>query len=554
MEGIAQSAFAQVAIILMLAAAVGLVGSALRQPLIVSFIVVGIAIGWLGVGLQEATEAVQLFSDLGVVALLFLVGLRLDVGLIRSLGRVVVVAGLGQIVFTSSVSFAVCHALGLSPLTNLHVSFALTLSSTIIVVKLLSDRQELETLHGRIALGILIVQDIVVIAAMAVMATTGVGSGGGTADLSAAEIIGGSFVFMAAIAIFMRWGVEPLLSRLAARPELLVSFAIGWAAVLAAVADILGLGKELGGLIAGVSFASTTYRESIASRLSSLRDFLLVFFFVGLGAGLDFANVGAQLIPAVVLSLLVLIVHPWIVIAIMGALGYRRHTSFMTALSISQISEFSLIFIAMGHQLGHVDEAAVALVTIVGLITITFSTHLITYAHKLYPIFEKLLAPFERKNPPHRALHNERTHKTYDVVVLGFGRFGKALAQRLAQNDISVLGVDFDPHALGESQGNGPDLQFGDIFDPDLADQLPLDGAKWVVCSVPFHPLGVTHHDPRLSLIETLKRHTFAGRIAVIAYTHGEEQKLRYAGADLILKPFSDAATHAAQFILDDAR
>ena len=143
--------------------------------------------------------------------------------------------------------------------------------------------------------------------------------------------------------------------------------------------------------------ASTPYRDSIAARLGPLRDFLLLFFFIGLGARLEIGLLGDHLLAAAIFSVFVLVGNPLIVMAIMGAMGFRKRTGFLAGLTVSQISEFSLIFVAMGVSLGHVTAGALGLVTLVGLITIAVSTCMITYSHQLYAWFEPLLTPFERK-------------------------------------------------------------------------------------------------------------------------------------------------------------
>jgi len=238
--------------------------------------------------------------------------------------------------------------MGIDWLTALYVAVALTFSSTIIIVKLLSDKQEIDALHGKIALGFLIVQDIFVVLAMVVVSAIGLGGGEGEGGGSLVFLMLGALGMLAFVYVFIRYLANPLLHLVARSSELLVIFAVGWAAGFAAVADWIGLGKELGGLLAGVSLASTPMRDAIGSRLASLRDFLLLFFFLSLGAGLDLSTLGAQMGPAVVLSLFVLIGNPLIVLAIMGYMGYRKRTGFLAGLTVAQISEFSLIFMARG--------------------------------------------------------------------------------------------------------------------------------------------------------------------------------------------------------------
>jgi len=560
-EVVAGNVFYEVAALLGLAAAVGFVGLLLRQPLIVAFIAVGILAGPSGLDIARSEEPIDLLAELGIALLLFLVGLKLDLGLVRTLGRVALVTGLGQVAFTTLFGFAIGLALGLDPVTAIYVAVALTFSSTIIIVKLLSDKREIDSLHGRIALGFLIVQDLVVVLAMIVLSAVGAGAAAGSAAGSAGSaagevlaVFGYGAAMLAAVGLFVRYAATPLVERLSRAPELLVSFAIGWAALLAALGDYLGFGKELGGLLAGVSLASTPFREAIAARLASLRDFLLLFFFIALGASLDLSTLGAGIAPAVVLALFVLIGNPLIVLALMGALGYRKRTGFLAGLTVAQISEFSLIFMAMGVALGHVAPDALGLVTLVGLITIAASTYMITYAHPLYRRLEPLLGPFERRSAG-RAEDDAAAPpgRPHDAVVFGLGRYGAAIAQALRGAGWRVLGVDFDPVAVRHARANGFDVVFGDATDPEFLAHLPMGGARWAVLAVPEHDTGVSHDDPRRSLIAALRDRGFAGRIAVAAHREATAERLVAVGADLVLMPFRDAATRAAALVSGDA-
>ncbi|MGF1554276.1 MAG: cation:proton antiporter [Paracoccaceae bacterium] len=545
--------FYEIAALLPLAAAVGLVGLTARQPLIVSFIATGILAGPAALDLARSTAPIDLFAELGIAVLLFLVGLKLDLGMIRSVGPVALVTGLGQVAFTTAFGFLIALALGLDATTALYVAVALTFSSTIIIVKLLSDKREIDALHGRIALGFLIVQDLVVVLAMLVLSAIGAGAGAGAGDGGGAlATIGAGLAMVAGVAVFARLLASPLVERLARAPELLVSFAIGWAALLAALGHALGFGKELGGLLAGVSLASTPYREAIAARLASLRDFLLLFFFVALGASLDLSTLGEGVGAAVVLSLFVLVGNPLIVLAIMGAMGYAKRTGFLAGLTVAQISEFSLIFMGLGVALGHVDEGALGLVTLVGLVTIAASTYMITWSHQLYAVCEPVLGVFER-----RGAHVEdrvgAASEAPDVVVFGLGRYGLAIALALRAAGRRVMGVDFSPVAVRHARAAGLDAVFGDATDPEFVAHLPLAHAGWAISAVPEHDTGVAHDDPRRSLIAALAACGFAGRVAVAAHTEAAAGALGTAGADLVLRPYRDAAERAAALVLGEA-
>ncbi|RJL00331.1 sodium:proton exchanger [Paracoccus aestuarii] len=549
--------FPEIALLILLAAGVGFLGLMLRQPLVVAFIAVGVLAGPDALGLVSSTDFIDTLSKISIAVLLFLVGLKLDVGLVRSLGRVAVATGLGQVGFTALFGFLICLGLGLDPVTALYVAVALTFSSTIIIVKLLSDKQEIGALHGRIALGFLIVQDIFVVLAMVTLSAIGVGLGddaGGLGDV--ARVLAGGAAMVGAVILFIRHLADPLLGRIARSPELMVIFAVGWAASLAALGDVLGFGKELGGLLAGVSLASTEYREAISSRLAALRDFLLLFFFINLGAALPLSTLGDQIGPALVLSLFVLIGNPLIVLAIMGAMGYRRRTGFLAGLTVAQISEFSLIFMAMGVTIGHVGPDAMGLVTLVGLVTIALSVYMITWSHSLLAICGPYLGIFERRHP-HREVDDTASAPdaaAVDFVIFGLGRYGCRIGTRLRDRGFRVLGVDFDPEALANWRRMGMEAIYGDATDPDFVAHLDLGGVRAVVSAVPRERGALTEADPQLALLHGLSAAGYQGKVFLSVQQMADAADLMTRGASVVLMPFDDAADHAVSQLVPDGQ
>jgi Kef-type K+ transport system membrane component KefB len=544
--------FREIAWLLLGAAAIGMVGSVLRQPVIVSFIAVGILAAALFDHTHQTAEQIEFLAELGVALLLFLVGLKLDWRLVKTLGPVALATGLGQVAFTAGIGFFIGIALGLDPLTSLYVAIALTFSSTIIIVKLLSDKRELETLHGRIALGFLIVQDIVVVLAMVVLSTLGVGAEEGRQGLSGIAVIIGSLAAVGVLLVlFVRYVADPLVGQLARSPELLVIAAIGWAAAAAAIGDMIGLGKELGGLVAGVSLGSTAYREMISARLSALRDFLLLFFFLSIGASLDLSTLGQDSFRAIVFSLFVLIGNPLIVLLIMAWMGYRARTGFLAGLTVAQISEFSLIFMAMGLSLGHVQDSAIGLVTLVGLVTIALSVYMITYSERLYGVAAPFLKPFDFGRHREDGSAEEAVERT-DVIVFGLGRFGGQIIRRLNDEGFSTLGVDIDPAAVRRIATAGFRVRLGDVTEPEFWSELPLGQARWIIIALPLGAVHLTESDPGESFLSAVRMHGFGGQIAMTVRNADEASRLRSIGrVDLVLHPFDDAALAAVRQITD---
>jgi Kef-type K+ transport system membrane component KefB len=531
------SVFQQIAVLLLVAAALGAILRILHQPLIVAFIAVGVVAGPSVLGLVQPGEEIDLLAHLGIALLLFIVGLKLDLRLITTLGPVALVTGVGQIVLTAAAGYALATVLGFEPGAALYLALALTLSSTIIVVKLLSDRRQIDQLHGRIALGVLIVQDVAVVVVMIALSAFGQdGAPDLAAELAAVAVRGVAFV--AAIALLARFVIPRLLDSFARTPELLVLWAVAWAITLAAAGDLLGFSEEVGAFLAGVSLASSAYREAIGTRLTTLRDFLLLFFFVQLGLGMDFDIGGPQLVPAVVLTVFVLLAKPLFVIAIMGGLRYRRRTSFFTGVSLAQISEFSLIFAALGLELGHIDEDVVGVITTVAVATIAVSSYLIIASRQLFDRIGPLLTVFERRDP--RSEQTDDDGFCPEVVIFGLGRFGGRIAAHLAHDGVAVLGVDFDPQALARAERQNLHVLYGDAEDQDMAGRLPLGCARWVVSTSP---------DPTTNraLIHALRHHGYGGSIAVTAHTDRYASRLEEAGADLVLRPFLDAADVACR-------
>lgn len=533
------NSFNEIVVLLLLASAIGAAAVKLRQPLIISFIGVGILLGPSALGIIKSQEQVHLLSEIGLSLLLFVVGLRLDIGQIRSLGFASLLIGVGQVSVTAVFVFLIAISLGIQPVTAFYISIALTFSSTVIIVKLLSDKKETDSLHGRIAVGVLIIQDILVILAM-IGVTAYAGSNDNHIGLQALLILGRGMALLGSIGVLMYLVLPHVVAYFAKSSELLILFAIAWALAVASAADMLGLGKEAGAFMAGVSLASTAYREAMGSRLVSLRDFLLLFFFVDLGMRLDIKMLGGQVWTAIPFSFSVLLGKPIIIMVLMGIMGYRKRTSFLTGLTMAQISEFSLIFVALGLKVRHVSEETVGLITLIGLITIGLSSYFIIFSQKIYEFMSPYIGVLERKIP-HREQESDASAsaaKRADVILFGLGTYCTGVGEHLMSRGHSILGIDFDPQIVKDWNRRGMTAWYGDAEDPEFPSMLPLSRARWVVCAVSDYHVNLT-------LMKALKENNYRGNVAVTARDCEESFKLQQEGADLVLEPYSDAATQA---------
>ncbi len=537
-----EGSFVSVALILALAVAAGAIAKLLRQPVVVSFIIVGILAGPTAFNLVEGAEEIRLFAKFGIAILLFLVGLKLDFHMIRSTGKVALVAGLSQVAFTAAVGFGIAMLFGFEATTAFYIAVALTFSSTIIIIKLIGDKRELDTLYGRIAVGILIVQDILVVAAMVVIVTIGTpGEGSVVTDL--VVTLASSAVFLGVIAFASKFVLEKVLDWISKSPELTLLFGVAWAIVLAAISILIGLSMEIGAFVAGVSLASTAYRESLGARMVSLRDVMLLFFFIELGASLTFADALGQLWPAIVLSVFVLVGKPLIVFAIMGWMGYRSITSFRTGVALAQISEFSLILIALGYSLGQVDSAVLSLVTLVAVFTITVSSYLILYTDKLFPLMQGFMHLFERGKAS--AVDEESQSLSFDAIVIGSGRFGTEVISGLISAGSSVLAVDLDPDALARARELGAETLFGDVGDPDFAKMLPIHQTGTLICTAPDRSTNTL-------LLESLKSLDYGGELYLTALDNQTAEMFAKEDRVTTIRPLKMAANRIVKQLKGD--
>jgi len=521
---------------------VGAIAIRFRQPLIIAFIAVGILVGPVGLNCIRATEQIHLFAEMGLALLLFVVGLKLDPQLIRSMGTVSLATGIGQMVFTTLVGFVLTLLLGMPVMTSLYIAVAIVFSSTILIVKLLSDKRETDALHGQIALGFLIVEDIVVVLAMIGLSAFTDASAAHPALQLLGIVLKGAGLFLG-VWLVSKFLFPRLLPTLARSTELLVLFGITWALLLAAVADQLGFNKEVGAFVAGLSLASTLYRDQLSAKLVSLRDFLLLFFFIELGSHLDLRNIGSQLMLALPLSLLVLLGKPFAIMTILGKMGYRKRTGFMAGLTVAQISEFSLILVAMGVAAGHIGGDALEVMTLVLLITMGISTHLVIHAQSLYERVARYLTIFEGKRATREDANPEVPPMDENsVILIGLGSYGSKIGAHLSQRGRMVLGVDFNPQAVTAWMARGQQAVFGDAEDPDLAHALPLSSARWVVSSL---------RDPRINagIIRTLRHAGYRGHIACAIQER--QDATDQVQADLVFVPFEDAANQAVDLLID---
>lgn len=469
--------FIEIAIIIAIAAGISFIMRLIRQPLIIGYILTGLIVGPSLFKLVDNTETINVFSEIGIALLLFIIGLGLNLRVIKEVGKVATLTGMLQVTATVIAGFLVARFFGWTKTEGVFVGMALAFSSTIIILKLLNDKKEQTRLYGKITIGILIIQDVVATVALVLAAARSEGE----FSFSALMILGTKgFAIAVPLFIISIFVLPRLRNIIAGSQEFLFLFAIGWGFGAAALFEYFGFSIEAGALIAGVSLASLPYAQEIAARLRPLRDFFVVVFFIVLGMQLDFTDIGGFLVPILVLCCVVVIVKPFIVMVTMGFLGYTKNTSYKTAGSLAQISEFSLVLLLIGQQQGLVRPEIVNAVTMVALITIATSSYAIIYNNQIYTLIEKHLNMFERS----KTHKDTQKNKHYDMVLFGYNKGGAEFVRVIEQMKRSYVVVDYDPEVIDTLERLHINYIYGDVTDIALLEEVNLEKAKFVVSTV----------------------------------------------------------------------
>lgn len=470
--------FAEISIIIALAAVISLIMKALRQPLIIGHIITGIIAGPAVLNIIHGNAAFTGLSAVGIALLLFIIGLDISVKMISRLSKTILWTTVVQVGTISVLGAGLSYTLGFGRMESLVMGVALALSSTIIIVKLFNDKKETTRLFAQITIGVLLLQDVIATAAKIAMSTRA--HSDGTA-LEVALLLGRGVGLTVILYLASRFLVPRINRTLESNKELLLIFALGWGLGFAALFERVGFSIEIGALFAGVSLASLPYSREMASRLKPLRDFFLIIFFITLGQALTpgkFLNVIGY---AAILSLLVLVLKPLVVLMTLGAQGYTKRASFKSAISLSQVSEFSLVLLASALSVGLVSDQAATTITLVALITFVFSTYLIKYDDSLYRGLERHLRFFERKVTRYEQ-HGESNH--FPIVLFGYQKGGHEFLRTFRNMKQKFVVVDYDPESIDLLERKAVNYLYGDATDPELLEEMGLEKSRLVVSTM----------------------------------------------------------------------
>ncbi len=514
-------------IIIVAATLLAYVAKFLRQPTIPAYVIAGILIGPVGFGLITNYETIRTLSELGIAFLLFIVGLELDLQRLKDVGFAGSASAMIRSGLLFGVGFLIAIYFGFLGLDAVYLGLALAFSSTMIVVKLLSDNNELDTLHGRYTLAILLAEDALAIIALSVLAT----ADHFTVATIAISLLKGFGLFCISI-VASRFLFPPIFGFVARSQELLFLTALSICMIFAKLSSLAGFSIAIGALIAGISIATFPYNIEIVSRIRSLRDFFVTIFFVSLGMDMILVDIEPLLLPALALIFAVVILKPLIIMSLSSLAGYGRRTSFLSSISLAQISEFSLIIVLQGVLLSHISHSIFSLTVIVALVTITLTPYLIRYDEQLYQKFLRRLAIFDKLTFRRFPVNLEGIPKKSEnhIILCGAHRMGHDIMHELSHLRERFFVVDFNPDVIKSLMDKNIPCIYGDIGDIEILKRIDLKNAEMVISTVPNESANT------LLITETRKVNPNV-LIFVTADAINQAMELYDAGADYVIVP-----------------
>ncbi|MBT4135776.1 hypothetical protein HOD75_04560 [archaeon] len=512
--------FFEIGIMIIIAAILAFLIRLVRQPLIPAYIITGILLGPLALGLIQDPHLVKSLSEIGVAFLIFTAGLEIKFKKLREVGKVASIGGVFQIAILFAIAFFISTWFGFIGKAPIYIGLVVAFSSTMIVMKLLADKRELNSLHGRIVIGILLVQDIIAIIALSVLAS----------DLTLNSILIvllKAFIF-GIIAIILAKVMNPIFNIAAKNHELLILVSISFLFTFVIGSFIAGLSLIIGAFFAGVALANSNYKVEIEGKIRPLRDFFAVIFFVALG--LQLAPIPKQLlILMLILLVLVIVIKPWIIMFSVRIFGYKRKTSFLTGNALAQTSEFSLIIVTLGLGLGHISQDLFSALVLLTIITMSLTTYFIIYERKIEKYMDLPLILFnkfksDKENLEYSVKDGKRT------ILFGCHRAGSLLIKELKNNKEDLLVIDYNPEIIKSLINKKIPCIYGDFANPEVLSKANLKNAEMVISTIP-------DFEDNLLLIKKTRNLNSKVPIFVITTRISEALKLYKEGADYVIIP-----------------
>ncbi|MDP3077324.1 cation:proton antiporter [Bradyrhizobium sp.] len=539
---------------------IGLLAHFFRQPLILAYLIAGFVIGPFGMGWVKSQESISVISELGLIFMLFMIGLEIDLKKIVRAGRVILFAAGSQLLGACLFGILFFLGMGLGGFDAVYLTIACSLSSTVIIVKVLYEKRELDTLPGRITLGVLVLQDIFAILFLAVQPSL--------ANLEVSVIllsVGRVGVLVATALVLSRYVLPKLFHQIARRPELILLGALAWCFLIGEIAERLHLSREMGSLVAGVSLSTFPYALDVTAKVTTLRDFFITLFFVALGMTIPIPSMGVIWL-ALVIAAFTVISRALTTFTPLYLMKQGLRASLLPAINLAQISEFSLVVIQTGVVAGHIQTQTASAVSFAFVILAVLSTFAIMRSDE---ITRASIGPLKRigirdldHGHAHDAGHEGGHGEARRVVILGFFRAASALLSEIERRNPVFLDqltvIDFNPNVFRTLADRGLHVIYGDISNVDTLVHAGVGKAELIILSIPDALLKGANNEKLVRHVRTLNP---TAKIVATADLLADVADLYAAGADYVtVTRISDAQElytvieAAAAGLLDDKR
>lgn len=523
--------FLQLAFVLLLSSSLGFLVIRFKLPLIVAYLLAGVLVSFLSFFDPSHSLVFEVFPEIGIAFVLFLIGMELDLREIKALGAPIIASAVGQIAISAFAGYAISGALGFSQAESIFLGLGLAFSSTVVVVKMLLEKRDLASLYGKLSVGILLVEDLVAIAVLMFISVSS-----SALNLGLQESLPVLTLVLKAIGLFIltlvlsKYVLEKVFDAVAKNVELLFLTALTWCFLFTTLAIVSGFSVVIGAFLAGVALASSPYHLQIQGKIKPLRDFFVTLFFVYLGTQAKLGDLISSWPAIIIFTFFALLLKPLLYMLILGIFGFRKHTLFQTSLNLSQISEFSLVVLLVGVDMKLASQSTLSVMAAVAVLTIIISSIMIAYSKKIYRFVSPVLPFFEHKSKTHFLEAKIEEELTDHVIIIGAHRVGGPVVRYLMKSEIPFLVMDFNPHIIEQLRNKGVKVLYGDVGDPDILDNLQLEKAKLLISTA-------SDMTDNSILLEECKRRKIRAKVVARALDHDHAEALKALGADYVILP-----------------
>lgn len=523
--------FFQLALILLLSSLYGVLMLKTKLPLVVAYLLAGVTLSFISLFDVGHSVVLEVLPEIGIAFVLFLIGMELNIKELKLLGKPIIITSVGQIAVSTLLGYLLARALGFGNSESIYLGLGLAFSSTVVVVKMLLEKRDISSLYGKLSVGILLIEDLVAIIALMLLTV-----GSSALKVGLQESLPLLTLVLKAIGLFVvtfilsKFVLDKVFKLVARSVELLFLTSICWCFIFTSLAILAGFSVVIGAFLAGVALASSPYHLQIEAKIKPIRDFFVALFFVYLGAQANLTGLVSAVPAILVFSLFAIILKPIIYLLLLSLFGFKKHTTFQTALNLSQVSEFSLVVLLVGVQMNLVSPLALSTMALVGVISIIVSSILIAKSRPIYKLLEPSLG-FTQLHHKRQSVETIAQEKLVDhVIVIGAHRVGGPIIQYLSKVGIPLMVLDFNPNIVEELSEQGINAIYGDIGDPEILDYVNLETAKLVICT------ASDLFDNEI-LLEECKRRKIEAKIILRALDKAHVDHLKDLGADYVLLP-----------------